>query len=435
MHKPLFQFLCILLLLPASVYAASTAVLPLQQECIVIDTISPDFLPQPLVTESQFTEPFTPSNTEDEPLSSVADRLTALIKDSLFLKSQLGICVYDLTADVSVFDCGADQFLRPASTQKVVTAVAALDLLGGSYLYRTGLYIKGNIKRGILHGNIYLRGGMDPLFDGYDLSVLVGSLRTRGIKEVRGEVIFDRSFKDTLQLGQGWCWDDEATPLTPLLYGGEAGLEKVFLSALTEAEIAIPDTAGLGLVPQDAVLLAERTHPIGQILLPMMKDSENLFAESLFYQIAAAGGKRGTGRKEAAKHIGTLLKRLGIPDEAYRIADGSGLSLYNYITPRGLVALLRHAYTHHEIYRHLLPSLPLAGEDGTLRRRMKETTAHANVCAKTGSVTGVSTLAGYCTTANGHLLCFAIMNQGLYRAALGRQFQDRVCEILTSGEL
>ena len=57
--------------------------------------------------------------------------------------------------------------------------------------------------------------------------------------------------------------------------------------------------------------------------------------------------------------------------------------------------------------------------------------ACGNVVAKTGSVTGVSTLAGYCTTAHGHLLCFAIMNQGLKRTAHGRAFQDRVCRALT----
>ena len=90
--------------------------------------------------------------------------------------------------------------------------------------------------------------------------------------------------------------------------------------------------------------------------------------------------------------------------------------------------LLRYAYQNTNIYMHLLPSLPVAGEDGTLRRRMRGTFTSGNVKAKTGSVTAISSLAGYCTAANGHVLCFAIINQGIRRGSEGRAFQDRVCE-------
>lgn len=69
-------------------------------------------------------------------------------------------------------------------------------------------------------------------------------------------------------------------------------------------------------------------------------------------------------------------------------------------------------------------------EDGTLRGRMRGTFAAGNVRAKTGSVAAISSLAGYCTAANGHVLCFAIINQGLRRGSEGRAFQDRVCNEL-----
>ena len=75
--------------------------------------------------------------------------------------------------------------------------------------------------------------------------------------------------------------------------------------------------------------------------------------------------------------------------------------------------------------------MPIAGVDGTLRTRMKGTTAAGNVQAKTGTVTGVSTLSGYCTASNGHRLAFSIMNNGLRNSAQGRAFQDRVCVAMT----
>ena len=122
--------------------------------------------------------------------------------------------------------------------------------------------------------------------------------------------------------------------------------------------------------------------------------------------------------------------RLGLDPINYTIADGSGLSLYNYVSAEMIVALLRHAYQNREIYDHLYPSLPIAGVDGTLEKRMTKGKAFGNVHAKTGTVSGVSTLAGYCQASNGHTLCFAILNQGLIKASDGREYQDRVCEAL-----
>ena len=92
--------------------------------------------------------------------------------------------------------------------------------------------------------------------------------------------------------------------------------------------------------------------------------------------------------------------------------------------------MLRYAFRNNNIYLHLHPALPEAGVDGTLRSRMKGTFTKSNVFAKTGTVTGVSSLAGYCTAANGHRLAFSIINQGIMHASNGRRFQDRVCTLL-----
>ena len=74
--------------------------------------------------------------------------------------------------------------------------------------------------------------------------------------------------------------------------------------------------------------------------------------------------------------------------------------------------------------------MPIAGKDGTLSKRMQRGYAYGNVHAKTGTVTGVSALAGYCTAANGHILCFSIINMGIRNASTGRRFQDKICQAL-----
>ena len=153
-------------------------------------------------------------------------------------------------------------------------------------------------------------------------------------------------------------------------------------------------------------------------------------AESMFYQLAAHDGKRGAGRKQALTHYNRLIRTVGLDPSHYQIADGSGLSLYNYLTPQLLAYVLRYAYAHPDIYKPLRESMPIAGRDGTLRKRMKGTKAAGNVHAKTGTVEGVSTLSGYCTAANGNTLCFSIMNQGIRHTSTGRNFQDRVCREL-----
>ena len=162
----------------------------------------------------------------------------------------------------------------------------------------------------------------------------------------------------------------------------------------------------------------------------MMKKSDNFHAEALFYQIAASTGKPLCKASDASAIVRQLIRRIGLGSNSYRIADGSGLSLYNYVSPELETMLLRYAWQNSNIYDHLAPSLPIAGVDGTLEKRMRGTAAQGNVRAKTGTLTGISSLAGYCTAANGHQLCFCIINQGVMRGADGKAFQDRVCVAL-----
>lgn len=378
---------------------------------------------------------YQPAN-HDSPLQ---ERLNALLKTPLAERTLIALYVYDLTDDRPLFAHNHRQTIRPASNMKVITAVAALDLLGGDYLFRTLLYADADTQadaNGTYTGNLYVRAGFDPCFDTTDLKAFVTALKQEGIRSIQGDFLLDVSIKDTARLGWGWCWDDDAETnpsLTPLPFMGKNTFTTRLAQELQNAGITLKGDIKNGRLPksENLRLLCERTHTIDQILKPMMKQSDNLYAEALFYQMAARNGKPYATRKQGSEHIRTLVERLGFNASDFTFADGSGVSLYNYASPELLVALLRYAWYHRDIYDHLLPALPIAGVDGTLKRRMTNGHAFQNVQAKTGTVTGISTLAGYATAPNGHRLCFSIMNSGQQRAAVAREFQDNVCQTLT----
>ena len=358
-------------------------------------------------------------------------RLDSLMQSKLLETSMVGMIVYDLTADSILYKVNERQALRPASTMKLVTAITALDRLGGSYQFRTQLYHTGSIEENTLKGDLYCVGGFDPAFNGDDLRAFVESVHQMGIDTICGRIVADLSMKDADLLGEGWCWDDDNPKLSPLSIGRDIEFLDRFVKKLSEDSIVF---AGIRLsnssLPNDARILCTRTHTMDQILQRMMKVSDNFYAEAMFYQLGAAIGRRPAKAKDAASVVKQLIQKVGNGKNPYRVADGSGLSLYNYVTPELEMRLLRYAYRNSQIYQHLLPSLPIAGRDGTLKTRMKGTFAEENVKAKTGTVTGVSALAGYCTAANGHQLCFSIINQGIMKSDPGRNFQDKVCNAL-----
>lgn len=362
---------------------------------------------------------------------SLRVKLDSLLQDPMFETSQVGLMVYDLTADSTLFTYNHRQLLRPASCMKLVTAITALDQLGADYQYKTSIYYTGEIVDSTLMGNVYCVGGFDPTLTVDDVAALAACIQRLGIDSIRGHLVADHSMKEDLHYGEGWCWDDD----NPRLMALTIGRKNTFLTTLAEevARLGV-NLEGVGLtegkLPSNAKLVATCKHSITQVLERMMKMSDNFYAESVFYQTAASA-KKGLARASDARNISKkLFARLGLGHYPYRVADGSGLSLYNYVSTELLCMLLRHAWRSPAIRGALMPSLPVAGVDGTLKDRMKKTAATGNVRAKTGTLTAITSLAGYCTAANGHQLAFAIINQGLMNKNKGRDFQDRVCLLL-----
>ena len=358
--------------------------------------------------------------------------LDSLCAQPLFEISYLGMFVYDLTDNRPLYARNATYRLRPASCQKLVTCISALHFLGGDYRFRTRLFTTGTVGGGVLSGDVYVVGGMDPLFSRSDVQQLVAALTREGISRIDGHLYIDLSMKDDIGYGSGWSWDDDYGPYSPLMVDAKDQFAEQWVAALGKAGIHLKYRAVEQRVLPTAGTRAlfTVTHSIDEVMLPTLKDSENIYAESIFFQIAAMGGQKLATRKHVEERIKGLLAQLGLPVDNYTIADGSGLSPYDYVSPEMLVALLNFAQSRPEIYSHLYPALPIAGVDGTLEKRMLETPAANNVHAKTGTVNSVSSLSGYLTASNGHQLTFSIINQGIPRSSLGRDFQDQVCRFL-----
>jgi serine-type D-Ala-D-Ala carboxypeptidase/endopeptidase (penicillin-binding protein 4) len=180
-----------------------------------------------------------------------------------------------------------------------------------------------------------------------------------------------------------------------------------FREALQDRGITVADGASdtLASVTPLATLTSP---PLSDILRALLKPSQNQIAETLFRTIALE--KYGAGREDsAAVAVRAQLQQWGASPSEMVVRDGSGLSRYDYISPRALVHIL-DAMHRSPNFRVYYDALPIAGVDGTIRNRMKGTPAENNVHAKTGSVALSRSLSGYVTTADQHLLIFSFLS-------------------------
>lgn len=409
--------------------------LPLQAQTEIIDDDESTEDNDTLATDSLWSDSLSAQGDTLPWPHNVRAQINALLQTDMFRTSQLGMMVYDLDADSAIFCHNERQLMRPASTMKVITAITALSRLGGSYQFKTDLCYTGEVDSCTLRGDVYCVGGFDPRFNNDDLRAFVEGIRRMGIDTIRGSIYGDKTMKDNNPYGEGWCWDDDNPTLSPLLLSRKDQFLPKFYSELREAGIYLTGSLGEKRKPEESNCIVRQFHTIDQVLMRMLKESDNLYAESMFYQIAASTGNRPATSKSARSVIQQLVNKVGLNGSRYKFADGSGLSLYNYVSAELEVKMLRYAFHDQNIYNHLLPALPIAGTDGTLRKRMTGAFTRGNVHAKTGTVTGISSLCGYLTAANGHHLCFAIINQGVMHHKNGRRFQDKVCTILASPSL
>ncbi|MCB0274923.1 MAG: D-alanyl-D-alanine carboxypeptidase/D-alanyl-D-alanine-endopeptidase [Calditrichaeota bacterium] len=207
----------------------------------------------------------------------------------------------------------------------------------------------------------------------------------------------------------------------------------LFAELLERAGIAFTGAVRYGKMPANAAVWATHRSPLlAATIINTNKISDNLSAENLLKTVAAQKrGVPGTARNGVSE-IYAFLDSLGVDSTSYRVVDGSGVSRYDVITPDLLVTLLEGMHRDFRVQAEFKTSLPIAGVDGTLKYRMRNTPAQGNLRAKTGSLSGVSSLSGYTSTADGELLAFSIiMEHFLVPTRRIREAQDRIGALIS----
>jgi serine-type D-Ala-D-Ala carboxypeptidase/endopeptidase (penicillin-binding protein 4) len=170
---------------------------------------------------------------------------------------------------------------------------------------------------------------------------------------------------------------------------------------------------------------------LSEIIKMINKKSQNLYAEQVFKTISKELSGMGSITK-SSEILKKFLSNIGIDPDKFLILDGSGLSRLNLVTPSQIVTLLSYMYRH-KYWKDFYNSLPIAGVDGGLSERMRNTRAANNVHAKTGYINYVRSLSGYLTTKEGEMLVFSMMvNHYTVPTSLANNIQDLVCTRLSN---
>jgi D-alanyl-D-alanine carboxypeptidase/D-alanyl-D-alanine-endopeptidase (penicillin-binding protein 4) len=206
----------------------------------------------------------------------------------------------------------------------------------------------------------------------------------------------------------------------------------LFREFLQSDGVPVSET-GFGTTPPDAQLRAAKRRSIAELVSSMLKESDNLAAESLLKLMALEATHSPGSAEEGVKRVLKYLENRGIPTTHQVIVDGSGVSRYNLTNADTIIRVLEEMYQDRVNFPVFNRSLAVAGKDGTLAHRMGSTPAEGKVMAKSGTMNGISALSGYVTTPRGEPLAFSILIQNYAGSAkTAMEVQDSIC-ILLSG--
>jgi D-alanyl-D-alanine carboxypeptidase/D-alanyl-D-alanine-endopeptidase (penicillin-binding protein 4) len=371
--------------------------------------------------------------------------------------------------------------MNPASTMKLVTTLAGLELLGPQYTWKTEALATAPLANGVLEGDLYLRGSGDPRFVIEHLWLLVQRLRGVGVREIRGDLVLDRgafesrphdpaafdgeafrpynagpdallinykavsfhfvrdaatrevrvyavpqlagmSVPTTVRGAEGACGDwrarlaaDFADPLKPQFRGAfplacgdrvwhvsvldpTRYAEAVFRQLWTASGGTLTGRAREGRVPAGARVLAQHeSEALAEVIRTINKFSNNVMSRQLFLTLGADGTRQPGSPERAQKVVGDWLVGKGLDRREFVLENGAGLSRVERLTAAGLSRLLVAAYGA-PLMPEFVASLPLAGVDGTMRRR---TAAVGAAHIKTGLLADTRAIAGYVHAASG----------------------------------
>jgi D-alanyl-D-alanine carboxypeptidase/D-alanyl-D-alanine-endopeptidase (penicillin-binding protein 4) len=412
-------------------------------------------------------------------------------------ESATAFYVHEIGAERPLIAAGADRSMNPASTIKLVTTYAALDLLGPAFQWVTEAYAAGALNDGVLAGDLVLKGRGDPKLTLENFWLLLRSLRGRGLREIRGDLVLDRTYfaaddhdparfdeqpmrpyntgpdallvnfkairlsfvpdseahlvrilaepalpqvqvVNRLALVNGPCGDwasrlkvdtqggSAATRLTfSGRYAASCGERERSYSVLPHADYVLGlfrelwrelggtfnGTVRDGAVGADAVLIAAvESPPLAQVVRDMNKFSNNVMARQLFLTLGAEGAGAPATPEKAKRVIREWLAGKGLSIPELMLENGSGLSRSDRISARNLGLLLLSSYRS-RVMPEFIASLPLAAVDGTMKKRLSDAEVAGQAHIKTGSLTGVHSIAGYVLDAQGRrLVVVSIVN-------------------------
>ncbi|MGW2015423.1 D-alanyl-D-alanine carboxypeptidase/D-alanyl-D-alanine endopeptidase [Streptomyces sp. NPDC001927] len=338
--------------------------------------------------------------------------------------------VVDVTTGKQLYGEGATTAMTPASTIKIATSVAALSALGPDHRIPTTVVAAPDGR------TLTLVGGGDPTLDRARLKALARdtarALKARGITAVR--LTYDTSRYQgparhpigpneniapvsALMLDEGRLDGSDSGP-APRSADPAGDAASAFAELLTEAGTKVQGAPAPGRAPKPAEgtasgpLARTESAPLSALVERTLTNSDNDLAEALARQTALAR-KQPASFTGAGKAVQAELAALGLPTAGARFADGSGLSRDDRLSAALLTGLLtRAADPARPALRPVLTGLPVGGFSGTLKGRFDTGTALGGaglVRAKTGTLTGVNTLAGTVVTADGRLLAFAFL--------------------------
>lgn len=373
----------------------------------------------------------------------------------------------------------AGQSMNPASAMKLVTTYAGLELLGPAFTWKTTALTDSTPVDGTLDGHLYLRGSGDPRLALEQFWLLLRQLRARGIREIRGDLVLDRSafalpahdpaefdneplrpynagpdallinlkslrltlhpdpaqstvqiipetpsdelrISNRLKLSEESCGDwrekfkasvagdsiellgafpaacgDKALHLSP--WPADVQVERLFRALWRELGGTLYGTVREGVTPPQARPVATQESPaLGEVVRDINKYSNNVMARQLFLSLAA---ERPATPEGARRRIRTWLESKDLKLPELILDNGSGLSRNERISADGLSQMLLAAWKS-PVMPELMSSLPLAGVDGTLKKRLGNSAASGRAHLKTGYLEGVRAIAGYVLDSN-----------------------------------
>ena len=379
------------------------------------------------------------ATTADPELSASIDQ---------FLSKVVGTtCVIVELDGRTVYERRSSETFVPASTMKLATAMAALDILGANSKFSTRFVAEKQPKNGVIDGDLYVIGGGDPLLatSGYetvfddpdqfyeDFTKIADALNEAGIRFITGDLIGDDSRYDDVRWVTTWPARYQVggtvAPLSALLVNdGNTGYTdtpneattnrkagdspllfvQTLRTVLNSKGIAVGGVATTGQAPADAEEISTfDSVPMSEVLTEMLKNSDNTTAELVLKEIGLQAKGQGTTAAgiEATKES---LKRQGFSIDDLVMLDGSGLDTGNRMSCELSLALVEAVSQKPEFS----DALPLGGKNGTLRKRMLATPSTGKVRAKTGTLNGVNALAGFADTPRGNTLSFAFIHNG-----------------------